>query len=92
MNTDPAIIGRLSIRNFLAIGPSFPEIGPKMWSKFGKKSPISALFQEKTGKKPEKTGKPDPVSTVSCSKVVLGLYYGVWKKIQLPTWLPVGSR
>ena len=42
MKTDPAIIGRLSIRNFLAIGPRVPEIGPKMWSKFGKKSRISA--------------------------------------------------
>ena len=82
MNTDPTIIGRLSIRNFLAIGPRVPEIGPKMWSKFGKKSPISGKNRK----------KPDPVSTVSCSKVVLGLYYGVWKKIQLPTWFPVGSR
>ena len=40
---------------------------------------------EKYRKKPEKREKPDPGSTVSWPKVVWELYYGVCKKIKLPT-------
>ena len=36
---NPTPIGKLSTRNFFGIGPRVPEIGPKMWSKFGKKKP-----------------------------------------------------
>ena len=42
MDLNPTIIGRLYRLIFVGIGPRVPELGPKMWSKFGKKGHISA--------------------------------------------------